>query len=204
VYRANDRERHVAPARAATQIAIAGTVASGLTAMAGLNLVSWVVLASAGAVALWKWRWARDVSGLLLRVEDGDLVITTRASKEVLTHVRLGAVRDVSLDTKSIRKVEPGRDAVPAVQFIHTQVGPEIDVARIVLDLEGRSTPIRLSDAYVSHIDSVEWLGKIRSFLRAHGWIPVDEREDGYASDEHDEHDEDEDAAAPQPTRRGL
>jgi hypothetical protein len=25
-------------------------------------------------------------------------------------------------------------------------------------------------------MENVEWLGKIRSFLRAHGWVPEDER----------------------------
>jgi hypothetical protein len=26
-------------------------------------------------------------------------------------------------------------------------------------------------------MESIEWLGKIRSFLRSHGWVPEDERE---------------------------
>jgi hypothetical protein len=81
----------------------------------------------------------------------------------------------VTLDTKSIRKVEPGRDVIPAVQFITSQVGPEIDVARIVLDVADH-TPVRLTDAFLPHTDSVEWIARIRVFLRAHGWVPEDER----------------------------
>ena len=176
VYRAGDAERYVAPARAAMQIGIGGATAAVVAAGAGVPELGLGALAGAVALAIWRWRRGPDASGLSLRVEDGALVVTVCGSKEVLAHTRLVDLRDVSLDTKSIRKVEPGRDVVPAVQFINTQIGPEIDVARIVLDVAGRPAPLRLTEAFLAHADSVEWVGKIRVFLRSHGWLPEDER----------------------------
>jgi hypothetical protein len=35
---------------------------------------------------------------------------------------------------------------------------------------------VHLTDEYFAHMDSTEWLGKIRVFLRKNGWIPADER----------------------------
>ena len=60
--------------------------------------------------------------------ERGDLHVTNRTTKKPLVDVRLVNLLDVALDTKSIRKVVPGKDAIPAVQFINTSVGPELDV----------------------------------------------------------------------------
>lgn len=177
VYASRDQEGKVAGARTAIQIAVAGTIGGAIAAGAGLPELGAAIIVGATAFGMWRWRRAPDVTGLLLRVENGELVIIPRGSKKVLMRTRLVDLRNVSLDTKSIRKVEPGRDAVPALQFINTSVGPEIDVARIVLHVEGRRGPIRLTEAFLSHIDSVEWTGKIRTFLRAQGWVPEDERE---------------------------
>ncbi len=174
---ANDQERHVAPARAALQIGIAGTVAGAVAAAAGQAEVGAAVILGSAAVGFWRWRRAPDVSGLVLRVEDGVLDVTVRGTNEVVARTRLVDLSNVCLDTKSIRKVEPGRDVVPAVQFINSQVGPEIDVARILLEIDaGVPSTVRLTEAFLAHTDSVEWVGKIRVFLRSHGWVPEDER----------------------------
>jgi hypothetical protein len=127
-------------------------------------------------------------------------VIRARSGNAPAVHLRLTALRDVRLDTKSIRKVEPGRDAVPGTQFINTNLGPEIDVARIVLHVEGQSEPVRLTNAFLAHMDSMEWARKIRAFLRTHGWIPADERDDEDDEDDEevdDEPDPDDDPATP-------
>lgn len=175
VYRTTDRERHVAPARAATQIGVVGATAGVVASAAGFPVVGAAVLAGAMVVALWRWRRAPTASGLLFRVDSGELVVIDQGSKRLVVRTRLADLRNVSLDTRSIRKVEPGRDVVPVVQFIETQVGPEIDVARIVLERAGHP-PLRLTDAFLSHTDSVEWIARIRVFLRSHGWLPEDER----------------------------
>jgi hypothetical protein len=175
VYVAGDHERHVAPARTAIQLVIVGMVLGIAAAAVGMPELGAALLAGAAALGVWRWRRAPGVAGLLLRVENGELVVTDRGARRVVVRTRLVDLRNVTLDTKSIRKVEPGRDVVPAVQFIASQIGPEIDVARIVLDVAGRS-PTRLSESFLAHTDSVDWIGKIRVFLRSHGWLPEDER----------------------------
>ena len=206
VYLASDQERHVGPARAALQIGIAGTVGGAVAAAAGLPEVGAGIILGSAAVGFWRWRRAPDVAGVLFRVEDGVLVVSVRGTNQVLARTRLVDLRNVSLDTKSIRKVEPGRDVVPAVQFINNQVGPEIDVARILLEIKGSvPTTIRLTEAFLAHTDSVEWVGKIRVFLRSHGWLPEDERARlSVPDDDVAENDSEEEGPDEEDTRHGA
>ena len=177
VYVSKDQERVVGATRAALQIGIAGAVGGVLAAGAGAPAIGVLVLATSAGLGLWRWRRAPEVAGIVIAVEQGTITVATRGSKHALLRERLVNVLDVALDTKSIRKVVPGRDAIPAVQFINTSVGPEVDVARIVFHLADEQEPVRLSDQFVAHMDAVEWVGKIRSFLRRQGWVPADERE---------------------------
>ena len=59
---------------------------------------------------------------------------------------------DVVLDTKTIRKVVDGDSMLPAVRFTESKIGPEIDMARIVLT-DGRERHA-LSDHFTSHTGS--------------------------------------------------
>lgn len=177
IYVAGDRERHTAPVRSAMQGGMVGGVGGVIIAAAGFPSIGAALLGVAAALGVWRWRRAPEVAGITIAVERGDLHIAHRTTKEPLLDVRLVSLLDVALDTKSIRKVMPGKDAIPAVQFINTSVGPEVDVARIVFHLADEQEPVRLSDQFLAHMDAVEWVGKIRSFLRSHGWVPADERE---------------------------
>src|SRR6185295_8416948 len=177
VYVAGDHERHSAPARSAMQIGILGGVGGVIVAAAGFPSVGAALLGVASVLGIWRWRRAPEVAGIAIAVERGDLRVTNRSTKKSLLDIRLVNLLDVALDTKSIRKVMPGKDAIPAVQFINTSVGPEVDVARIVFHLADEAEPVHLSDQFLAHMDAVEWVGKIRSFLRKSGWVPADERE---------------------------
>lgn len=179
VYEASDAERHVGPLRDFSVAVAAGAIAAVAAAAAGQpELAGGFVVASliAGWTRRRRRRGAPDVAGLVLRVHAGELSIVSRDRGRVITTVRLAELRDVALDTKTIRKVEPGGGTIPALRHLETTVGPEIDTARIVFLPEPPRPAIRLTEAYLAHMDSVEQLGKIRSFLRAHGWIPEDER----------------------------
>ncbi len=177
VYLSDARERHVGPARQAAQVGILGAVGCAVTASAGLPQLAVGVLLGSGVLAVWRWRRAPELGGIVFAVERGELLVAPRSTGEPILRARLIDLLDVILDTKSIRKVEPGRSVVPAVQFIDSKIGPEIDVARIVLQVANRADPIRLTDTFLPHMDAVEWVGKIRSFLRVEGWLPNDERE---------------------------
>ena len=177
VYLAQDQEKHVGPARAAIQLSIAGGVSGMTAAGVGHPQIGAAIFAGTVLFGIWRWRRAPEIAGLLLHVDDGVLSITERSTKRIVVQVQLADLENVSLDTKSIRKVTPGQDAVPATRFIHSQVGPEIDVARIVLETSARPTPIHLSETFLAYSETVEWIAKIRMFLRSHGWLPTDERE---------------------------
>ncbi len=120
----------------------------------------------------WSWRRGKTDDRILLRVEDG--VLTVGPAGKATTRVRLADLTDVSLDGKSIQRVEDGASAIPALRFIDSKVGPEVDVARIVL-VRSDLPDIPLTSEHVAHMEATEWLGKIRVFLRKHGWVPEDE-----------------------------
>jgi len=149
-----------------------------LPAVAGA-LLSVVVTPTAGLVGLlgtavltvWWYRRRARGERLVLTVVSGELV--ARAGSRELARVRLRQLDDVALDVKTIRPVQEGGSAIPAMRFIDSKVGPEIDVGRLVLVSEGRT--VRLHEAHVAHMTATEWLGKIRVFLRKHGWVPRDE-----------------------------
>src|SRR5262249_8410260 len=150
-----------------------------LAALAAWALSRWIS-PTAGLVALIMvlvfgirklWIEGRS-SGVILRVRGSQLEILSHRRRRHRASIPLADLRDVILDTKTIRRVQESQSAVPQVRFIETRVGPEIDTARIVLVARSE---VRLTEAYLAHMDSVEWLGKIRVFLRKHGWVPEDE-----------------------------
>ena len=162
-------------ARAGALVWLLGPVLA-VVAFAGHPLLAGTGLVLVLAFAIGRARRAGKKTGVLLAVKDNVLTLTDGGRP--LLALPLAELDDVGLDSKSIRKVELGQDAVPAVRFINTQVGPEIDVARISLSIEGREEPFLLTSAFLPHMDAVEWAGKIRSFLRRHRWVPQDERDD--------------------------
>jgi hypothetical protein len=136
-----------------------------------------VAIAATAALILWRRRSRRKKGGAILRIEAREVVVLTRDGSKERTRASLSNLLDVSLDTKTIRMVEEGGSAIPAMRFADSRVGPELDKARIVLTFEGgRRLP--LTDEHGAHMETTEQLGKMRVFLRAHGWIPEDEREE--------------------------
>lgn len=176
VYEAVDRDRDRGSAVLFFQLfslpALLGVVLATLTTPA-LGLAG--MIASAGSM-IWLRRRSRRGSGALLRVDEGELHVLSRDLKKELGSLALREIGDVSLEIKKIQRVQEGDSPIPAVRFIDTRVGPEVDTARIVIVGRGKRGRIVLTDAYLAHMDATEWLGKIRVFLRKHGWVPADER----------------------------
>ena len=91
--------------------------------------------------------------------------------------VELSAVRDVEIERKAIQRVSYHHgygDAVPT-----TELSGDLDVARIVVVRDGADPPVRLTEQYAPVFVCMERFGKVRTFLRSHGWKPVSEREVG-------------------------
>jgi hypothetical protein len=131
---------------------------------------------AAGAVyGVWSWRARKKAGGAVLQVE-GDVVRVAIRGRRIIRDIRLGDLDDVTLDVKTIERVMDGSSVLPAVRLIDSQVAPKVDTARIVLvDTEGQE--LRLTDEYLPYSDATDSLGRIRLFLRKHGWVPEDERE---------------------------
>ncbi len=143
-----------------------------LSQIAGSTVAIVGMIASAIA-AVWWWKRAPALDGVVLHVERGELSVTTSKSS-LSSRFALDEV-DVELDTKTIQKVQEGGSAIPALRFIDATVGPDLDVARIVI--VGRSQRLPLTDDSVPYMEATEWFGKIRVFLRKNGWVPRDERD---------------------------
>lgn len=130
-----------------------------------------------GSAVLGVWWWRRPASsGFLLTVEHGALVVARFRGARPIATLPLDTLRNVSLDIKTIQRVEEGGSAIPAMRVLDSRVGVEVDTSRILLHGEG--APVPLGDVYIAHMDATEWLGKIRVFLRKNGWVPADERGD--------------------------
>jgi hypothetical protein len=153
------------PVVASVAAAVVVGPTAGLFALVGTAAFAWT-------------RRARTKMGAILRVEEGVLFITSRSTGAELLRLKLREVVDVRLDSKTIQRVVEGGSAIPAMRFLDSRVAPEIENARIVV--VGERAEARLSEEYLAHMDASEWLGKVRVFLRKHGWVPRDER------DEHD------------------
>jgi hypothetical protein len=139
-----------------------------------------VALVMAIAASVWMWRTRKKAAGARLRV-DGDVLSVSLVRSGREESFRLDDLANVELDTKTIERVMEGGSAIPAMRFIDAKIGPKVETARIVLVSEsGRQ--VWLTEEYLPHFDATEWLGKIRVFLRKHGWVPEDEREGAVSS----------------------
>jgi len=158
--------------------AVYGILLPALVLVAGTALShSFALGIGAGAAVLvtvlWRRRRAQVLPRATLRVDDGRLELNGPAFGQPV-NLDLNDLLDVYLDTKTIRRVEPGPSVIPAVQLLNPRVGGEQDTARIALEL--RTETFFLTQERSSHLDANEWFGKIRRFLRKHGWVPEDER----------------------------
>jgi hypothetical protein len=170
-----------AAGRADGMLALFRHVSVPILAAAGIgwlggSIAGGAALAGGTAVSVWSWRTRKSRGGAVLAVEGGVLTVEVRGKRALHDRFRLGDLADVALDVRTIERVMEGGSAIPAVRFIDSKVGPKVDTARIVLVAEsGREVP--LTSEYLPHMHATEWLGKIRVFLRKHGWVPESERE---------------------------
>ena len=174
VYLSRDQERHVAPGRLLFQAMIVGGFAAIALSIVGMQEVGLGIFAATIAFGLWRWRRARDIEGVRLAVDDGELTVAPRNGAPPLLSVPLRDLLNVELETKTIQRLV--RDTSIGAPYARTTVGPAADVTRIVLVPRAPDAPVALTDAFVPHAEASEEFARIRRFLRAHGWLPVDER----------------------------
>jgi hypothetical protein len=139
------------------------------------QMAGFAALAGAAGYSVWSWRSRKKRGGAVLRVQRDVLAVEILGKHEFHDRLPIPDLADVVLDIKTIERVMEGASAIPAMRLIDPTVGPKVDTARIVLvGSAGREIP--LTKDYLPHMHATEWLGKIRTFLRKHGWVPADER----------------------------
>jgi hypothetical protein len=154
-----------APVIAAVAASMVATPTAGLLALLGTS-----------ALVVWWMKRKERPDCIILSVDGGELVVRRERSIEPIGRFTLDELVNVSLDSKLIRRVLDGASPIPAVRFTDTRVAPESTTARVILVARERPF-VPLGQTYLAHMDATEWLGKIRLFLRKHGWVPEDERE---------------------------
>ncbi len=178
VYEAVDRDQERGSAVLFFQLFSVPAIVGAVLATVTTPMLGLAGMIGSGGLVLWLRRRTRKRSGAVLRIEEGRLSVLSRDRRRELGTLRLRDVEDVSLEIKKIQRVQEGDSPIPAVRFLDTRVAPEVDTARIVVVGSDGRERIVLTDAYLAHMDATEWLGKIRVFLRKHGWVPEDERDD--------------------------
>jgi hypothetical protein len=143
-------------------------LAVALSPAAGL-----VGLVAATPLCIWRLR-RRSAHGVVLSVSGGQLSVRPRRPREGAFVVRLVDLTNVTLDTTQWERIEHGTSAKTALSAIENR-RVDMELAGIVL-VRRSGEPIVLGGRRLRYADATEWLGKVRSFLRRHDWLPDDER----------------------------
>jgi hypothetical protein len=175
VYVARERDVNAAFHRVWIRTMFFGLGGGVLVAALVAPAAAWVVIAGVLGWSIASWRRTRKGDAIVFRVEDGRLTVRRRgAAHPLLSALPLSRVLDVTLDSKSITPVM--RDTSISAVAPQMKVRGEVDISRIVLVPAAPQEPVTVTEEHVAHMDAVEGAGKIRTFLRAHDWLPLDER----------------------------
>ncbi|CAN5664413.1 hypothetical protein BH09MYX1_BH09MYX1_57390 [soil metagenome] len=137
----------------------------------GLGWLSLVGGAIAAVIGYRVWRSSSKPRKIILRVREKKLfVIDGKRSFELA----VSALRNVSLDKKEVRKLRDGSPILPELMMVNSTVDATTEIVRVVL--EGNGTSFRLTDEYQPYSAGLEGMGKVRVFLRKHGWVPPEEQ----------------------------
>lgn len=126
-----------------------------------VNLSAAIIALGAG-IALYVLRKAPDLGRFVLRIEDGMLVVARERSKDVVARIAITDVLDVTLDKEMHNAGGRG--------------GASAERVHIALQRREPDAAILLPEARITPLEGQEWQGKVRVFLRKHGWLPFDER----------------------------
>jgi len=134
-------------------IAIAAAIAKLVSPLAGLG----VLAACVGILlALKKPSEGRTI----LAVEDGQLEVRREKRKDAVARFPIGELTNVTLDREA-------RNAG----------GRASERVRLALMRSGHD-PVFVPEDRITPLEAQDWQAKVRVFLRANGWLPIDERGD--------------------------
>lgn len=117
------------------------------------------------------WRWSEKPLPVVLAVRRGRLHVTSGRRE---FDIALAELESVSIDRREIQRIQDGSALVPATMAINTSVGPVGEIVRV--SLHGAKETFLLTEEWQSYTAGLEGMGKVRVFLRKHGWVPEEER----------------------------
>ena len=129
------------------------------------------MIASAVGSVVW-WRRAPTAGSVVLRVDDGVLRVLARGGRDALA---LGDDDDARrLHGRPHGGVDEAKVGDHRAPLLHALFALAVE---LYVDVGERSAQrVPLTEERVPHMDAAEQYGKIRVFLRKHGWLPRDER----------------------------
>jgi hypothetical protein len=137
-----------------------GALAAGLLAKYASPTLAVVPLGIAIVAVLFRTK-SRE-GRFVLRVEDGALEVTRERRRGPALRIALADLRDVTLNRET---KAAGRG------------GSATERVRLALERRPPDDPVFVPEERVTPIEAQEWYGKVRVFLRKHGWVPEGERE---------------------------
>jgi hypothetical protein len=137
-----------------------------LTALVAGGLAKFVSLTAAlvplgVAVVVLLVRRKSGEGRFVLRVDDGALEVTRERRAVPGMRIPLADLLDVTLERKTHAS---GRG------------GSSTERVRLALECRAPAEPIFVPEERVTPIEAQEWYGKVRVFLRKHGWVPESEK----------------------------
>lgn len=169
---------HKAPRRSPEGILYGAAPAGGafIIVAAISDSVPWGLLAAAVAGACWYSldRRGRTTPRAIFKIDGPRLELSGPAFGEP-RHLLVEDVLDVYLETETThwRRARPRRRP-PTQPFLNAASRRGGRTAHIALELANET--LFLTNKRASYFLAHESFGKIRSFLRRHGWVPQDER----------------------------
>jgi hypothetical protein len=132
-------------------IALAAAVAKMVSPLAGLG----ALVAAVGIVLALR---APSEGRTILRVDDGQLEIRREKRKDVVARFPITELENVTLDREA-----------------RSAGGRASERVRLAL-MRTDHDPVFVPEERITTIEGQEWQAKVRVFLRANGWLPIDER----------------------------
>jgi hypothetical protein len=98
----------------------------------------------------------------VLRAGDGAIEVRRERRSEPVARIALADLVDVTLERQTHATGRGGSAA---------------ERVRLALERRAPEAPIFVPEERVTPIEAQEWYGKVRVFLRKHGWVPENERD---------------------------
>lgn len=136
---------------------------------------AWWPIGAAGLVTVvgYLYHRRREQRPVALRAEVREGALTVRFHDKTMLVAPLSTVLDIVVDRSEIQRVTYHQGVGEPLP--NTQVSGGVQVGRLAARMAD-DREVRLTETAANDSTCMETFGKLRVFLRAHGWKPADER----------------------------